>query len=400
MKKIIFLFALVLALFATGRAENKIKGESMNEVPKISAFPTGSENTGFSKYFTGKSWLAPLTQNKDLNCPVFNVTFEPKCRNNWHEHTGGQMLIAIGGVGYYQEKGKPARRLLPGNIVEIAPNTIHWHGAAPDSWFSHLAVETNPQSNKNTWHEPVSDAEYAEATVSGNVNAPLSALQQTDPEFAKIFDSFAFGDVPKTGDLPVRSRYMAIVASLLGCQGVDMYRAMLPDILKNLSPVEVKEIIYQATAYLGIGRTMAFINATNEVFTVYGIALPLEPQGTTTPATRREAGTQAQVDIFGDRMKDFYKSGAENRRHINLWLAANCFGDYYTRKGLNLREREMITFCFLAAQGGCEAQLNSHIEGNIRVGNDSEFLIKVISQCMPYIGYPRTLNALKCLENK
>ena len=104
------------------------------EVPQnISAFPIGEENVGFKQYFTGESWLARLTNNKDLNVPMSNVTFEPGCRNNWHSHTGGQILIAVGGVGYYQERGKASRRLLPGDVVEIAPNIEHWHGAAPDS---------------------------------------------------------------------------------------------------------------------------------------------------------------------------------------------------------------------------------------------------------------------------
>lgn len=107
------------------------------EVPQnISAFPLGKENTGFKQYFTGESWLAPLTGNKDLNVPMSNVTFEPGCRNNWHSHTGGQILIAVGGVGYYQERGKAARRLLPGDVVEIAPDIEHWHGAAPIVGFA------------------------------------------------------------------------------------------------------------------------------------------------------------------------------------------------------------------------------------------------------------------------
>ena len=135
------------------------------EVPQnISAFPLGKENTGFKQYFTGESWLAPLTGNKDLNVPMSNVTFEPGCRNNWHSHTGGQILIAVGGVGYYQERGKAARRLLPGDVVEIAPDIEHWHGAAPDSWFSHLAIGCNPQTKKNIRLERVDDRQYAEAT--------------------------------------------------------------------------------------------------------------------------------------------------------------------------------------------------------------------------------------------
>lgn len=136
----------------------------VNGMARVSPFPLGKENTGFAQYFSGKSYLASMTQDKRLGVPVFNVTFEPGCRNNWHSHTGGQMLIAVGGVGYYQERGRAARRLVPGDVVEIPPDIEHWHGAAPDSWFSHLAVECNPATNKNTWHEPVSDVEYQAAT--------------------------------------------------------------------------------------------------------------------------------------------------------------------------------------------------------------------------------------------
>lgn len=97
-------------------------------------------------------------------------------------------------------------------------------------------------------------------------------------------------------------------------------------------------------------------------------------------------------------MRDFYASGPKETRHINRWLTDNCFGDYYTRTGLTARQREMITFCFLTAQGGCEPQLTAHAAANIRLGNDQAFLIRVVSQCVPYIGYPRSLNALRCIS--
>ena len=129
-----------------------------------SDFPLGEENSAYAQYFSGKSWLAPLTTDKRLGVPISNVTFEPGCRNNWHSHTGGQLLIAVGGIGYYQERGKAARRLQPGDVVEIPPDVEHWHGAAPDSWFAHLAIACNPASNQNTWLEAVSDAEYQAAT--------------------------------------------------------------------------------------------------------------------------------------------------------------------------------------------------------------------------------------------
>ena len=159
----ITLLALLLSLFSV--LHNGAAWAESRDVPQISPFPVGEENTGYAQYFSGRSWLAPLTRDKRLNVPVFNVTFEPGCRNNWHKHTGGQMLIAVGGSGYYQERGKSARRLVPGDVVEIAPDVEHWHGAAPDSWFSHLAVECNPGSNKNTWLEAVNDADYKTATA-------------------------------------------------------------------------------------------------------------------------------------------------------------------------------------------------------------------------------------------
>lgn len=190
------------------------------------------------------------------------------------------------------------------------------------------------------------------------------------------------------------TRHMAVLAALLGCQGLDEFKLELARALDaGLTPVMVKEVVYQAVDYLGIGRVRPFLNAVNEILEARGIKLPLEGQATTTMENRLEKGAQAQVDIFGEGMKDAWKNG-----HINRWLAANCFGDYYTRTGLNLAQREMITFCFLAAQGGCEPQLTAHAGGNMNLGNDKEFLIKVVSQCLPYIGYPRSLNAINCVN--
>lgn len=221
-------------------------------------------------------------------------------------------------------------------------------------------------------------------------------LKKTDPEFMERYKQFAEIEVVNEEGqmLPEDTRYMAVLATLLGCQGIDMYKVILPRALKaGLTAVMVKEIIYQSVDYLGIGRVLPFLKATNEIFTKQGITLPLEGQATTTSEDRLEKGIQAQVDIFGDGMRDAWKAG-----HINRWLASNCFGDYYTRTGLTLAQREMITFCFLSAQGGCEPQLIAHAKGNMNLGNDKAFLIRVISQCLPYIGYPRSLNAITCVN--
>ncbi len=126
-------------------------------------FGLGEPNTAFAQYFIGQSYLNPLTSEGDY-LPIFNVTFEPGCRNNWHIHHastgGGQVLICIGGEGWYQEEGKPARALKPGSIVEIPANVKHWHGAKANSWFSHLAFEYPGESCSNEWCEPVDDDTY------------------------------------------------------------------------------------------------------------------------------------------------------------------------------------------------------------------------------------------------
>lgn len=225
--------------------------------------------------------------------------------------------------------------------------------------------------------------------------------RETDPEFAAFLGRFALDEVVHEAgqQLDPVTRHMAIVATLIGCQGVAVFRMELPRALDDgLTPIMLKEIIYQAAAYLGVGRMLQFLDIANETLMARGVTLPLEGQSTTDADTRLEAGNQAQVEIFGEGMRGFQNSGPEESRHINRWLAANCFGDYYTRGGLDYRQREMITFCFLASQGGCEPQLVSHAAGNMRVGNDKAFLIRVISQCLPYIGYPRSLNALRCVN--
>lgn len=224
-------------------------------------------------------------------------------------------------------------------------------------------------------------------------------LDPSDPEFSTLFSNFAFHEVIRESKLDDKTRFLAILAALMGCQGTDAFCAMVPGALKSgMTPVEIKELVYQGAVYLGLGRVLPFLHGVNAVLEEQGVSLPLPPQGTVTPDTRITAGNQAQVDIFGQQMRGFQDSGPEESRHINRWLAGNCFGDYYTRGGLDYRQRELITFCFLAAQGGCEPQLVSHAAANMRIGNDKQFLIDVVSQCLPYIGYPRSLNALRCIN--
>lgn len=145
---ILLSLALILSIEVINAQQKSMKTEFKQ------AFPMGNELPPESaQHFTGQAYLAQLTTLKELNVPAFNVTFEPGCRNNWHSHTGGQVLIVTAGKGYYQEEGKPIRTLSPGDVVEITPNVVHWHGATPDDWFAHIAIECNPQTNKTTWYD-------------------------------------------------------------------------------------------------------------------------------------------------------------------------------------------------------------------------------------------------------
>lgn len=199
-------------------------------------------------------------------------------------------------------------------------------------------------------------------------------LYATDKEYKERFDYFLEEVKNDEGNkLDEPTRYLAVLSVLMGNQGICAYEEVLEKALDVLSPVQVKEMVYQATDYLGYGRMLEFLKVTNEVFNKKGI--------------------QAQVDIFGEHMNEAWKKAT-----VNKWLASNCFGDYYTRTGLDLKQREMITFCFLYGQGGCEPQVMAHIQGNLNLGNDKAFLTNVVLQCVPYMGYPRSLNALACIN--
>lgn len=387
------------------------------ENPKISIFPLGIRLPEmYSKYFTGQAYLAPLTHNKDLNCPVSNVTFEPGCRNNWHSHSSGQVLIVTGGRGFYQVKGEPSCILLPGDVIEIPSNVIHWHGASPNDWFSHLAIETNPQNNKVTWLETVDDEQYAKATAASDSTIcrltetaiknheelwpnHKSKARQTDPELIEVFDNFAFDEVISLGNIDTKTRVMVIMASTIASQALSEYKMFVNAALNlGISPVEVREVLYQSVPYVGIARVIDFIYAANEIFTERGIKTPLENQSTTNPENRYEKGLALQKEIFGEMIDKMYQAAPKNQLHIQKYLSDNCFGDYLTRTGLDIKTRELLTYSMLISMGGTESQVKGHIQGNVNVGNNKETLIGITTQLLPYIGYPRTLNAIKCLN--
>jgi 4-carboxymuconolactone decarboxylase len=227
-----------------------------------------------------------------------------------------------------------------------------------------------------------------------------SKLVETDPELVEVFDNFAFDEVLGYGNLDARTRLMVILASLIASQALGEYKVMLGGALNiGVTPVEVKEIAYQAVPYVGMAKGYDFIHATNEILESQGIQLPLEGQSTTSQDTRFEKGLALQKAMVGaERIEKMYTEAPANQIHIQKYLSANCFGDYVIRNGVDVKTRELLTLSMLLSLGGCEPQLKGHIQTNINVGNDKQTMLSVVTQLLPYVGYPRTLNAIRCIN--
>ncbi|MBN3896420.1 MAG: carboxymuconolactone decarboxylase family protein [Nostoc sp. NOS(2021)] len=226
-----------------------------------------------------------------------------------------------------------------------------------------------------------------------------STLKETDPELIEVFDNFAFDEVIALSKLDTKTRVMLILASIIGSQAVSEYRVMVDAAINvGVTPIEIKEILYQSIPYVGMAKAFDFVHATNEVMSSRGIQLPLEGQSTTSPETRYDKGLAIQKAVFGETIDQMYERSPKDQLHIQRFLSANCFGDYYTRNGVDIRLRELITLSILIALGGVESQIKGHVQGNLNVGNGKDILLDLITQLLPWVGYPRTLNALKCLQ--
>lgn len=293
--------------------------------------------------FTGEVWLAPLSGKKELNVPMTNVTFEPGCRNSWHSHKAGQLLIATAGIGYYQEKGKPARRLFPGDIVEIAPGVVHWHGAATDSWFAHIAITTNPQDNAAVWLSPVSDAEYLEATTE---------VECRYAEANKVLTS--------------REQAIVAVASYTGKGDLEHLKAAFVRALEaGMTINEVNEVLIHAYAYCGFPRSLRAIQTFMRVVDerkANGIndKVGREASVITDSGNRYERGRDVLAEISGvpaDAPKAGYALFAPV---IERFLKEHLFADLFERDLLTYRERELATVSILAGVGGVEPMFKSH----------------------------------------
>ncbi|MED1794082.1 carboxymuconolactone decarboxylase family protein [Brevibacillus nitrificans] len=227
----------------------------------------------------------------------------------------------------------------------------------------------------------------------------VPAANATDPDFQDILNPFIFGEVCYQGDLDIKIRELITLVVLATNQTLPQLGAHVHAALNvGLTPVEIKEAIYQCAPYLGFPKALNALREVNEVFKARNIALPLESQKQVIEENRFDKGLAVQVEIFGEVIAKNRQNAPTNQKHFQDYLSAFCFGDFYTRGGLDLKTRELLTFCIISALGGAEGQVKAHVQGNVNVGNNKETLITAITHCLPYIGFPRTLNALACVN--
>jgi 4-carboxymuconolactone decarboxylase len=292
------------------------------------------------------------------------------------------------------------------------------HAASHNSPMTHIAIVPTDK-NGTIWMLPVTDNEYnriemEKSTHQVKISLTENAMKNhkelwpdyeskaaaTDPELIEVFDNFAFDDVISTHAMDVKDRLMIVIAATIGSQALTEYKMMVAAALNvGVTPVTIKEVVYQAVPYVGIAKVIDFIYATNELFTEREIKLPLAGQSTTNRETRLSVGLAKQKEVvWNNTVDEMYKNSPGDLIHMQQFLSANCFGDYITRNGLDIKQRELVTLSFLMALGGTESQIKGHIRGNANVGNDRQILINLMTQLLPYVGYPRTLNAVNCLN--
>lgn len=222
---------------------------------------------------------------------------------------------------------------------------------------------------------------------------------KNEPELSAISKKFIYNDINKQIKLSTAKQELLTLVVLTANNTPEDIPAHVEGALKaGATPEQVHESIFQCTPYVGLSKVKAALERVDQVMEMLKIK-PCAPAGTTTDATRHDAGLAVQRAIFGAENIDKMNAGAPaDQKHFNNYLSANCFGDYYTRKVLDVKERELITFTAIVTLGGCEPQAKAHAAANIAVGNTRQDLLDALTIALPYIGYPRTLNGLACIN--
>ena len=226
-----------------------------------------------------------------------------------------------------------------------------------------------------------------------------SEFARTNPELHEIFKNHIYGDVWEIGDFSPKERKIIDVVVLASKGDTQTLGVHVKGALSaGATPEEITEVISQVAPYAGVGNSINALMVANKIFEEQGVKLPLKSQKTVDEKTRYQKGIDAQVAIFGERMLGLRDGMSEGQKHIADFLRGYCFGDFYTRDGVDLQFRELLTLVMLVAIGDTSSQMASHIRGNINMGNSKEKMVALITQASPFIGFPRTLNALNVLN--
>lgn len=228
-----------------------------------------------------------------------------------------------------------------------------------------------------------------------------SPLADTDPELAAMRDRLVYGEILNSGTLSDREAALVTIAALTASQGLEALPAHAGAALRvGASPADIREALYQCAGYVGFPRVEAALRVVNPVLQKHGASLPLAPEGTVDEATRLAAGLAVQKKIFGEENIDALRNNAVagQKAIVANYLSAFCFGDLYTRKVLDLKLRELVTFSAIVALGGCDPQARAHAAANVSVGNTKQNLVDALAVMLPLIGFPRTLNGLAAVN--
>ena len=224
-------------------------------------------------------------------------------------------------------------------------------------------------------------------------------MQDYDQTFTEIQESFLSGQILEFGLKDAKTKALVGLACLTAVQTMgEIPRKVKEAVQAGASVAEIKETMYQTAPYIGFPRVKEALAVVNAELEAEGINPREEDQSTVTADTRLEKGLAVQVQIFGESIHTMRANAPAETKHIQDCLSANCFGDYYTRGTFDLNMRELITFVAICSIGGCEPQAKAHAGANLNVGNTKQTLIDAITTCLPYIGYPRSLNALNCIQ--
>lgn len=369
-------FKKVFAAAAAGLVLSTAAGASEMKKSNVdTVFPQGDVNP-YSRFFTGQTYLTRLSPKDDVwNAPIVNVTFEPGARTHWHRHSGGQILLVTAGTGYYQERGAEARLLHKGDIVRIPPDIEHWHGAAPDSWFVHVAIETNGADNQVEWLEAVSDDVYPKKAQT----ALLEKLTLKEQKTAQIAAFTAAGNM----------------------EGLET--ALNEGLEAGLSLNEIKEILIQMYAYAGFPRSLNAINTFVSVADTRAQAGFRDPEGPapqplSVGADKFGIGKANQAQLFGIREDTPKARYEEFTPAIAVFLKEHLFADIFARGVLSFKNRELATIAALSVLNGVDPMLQAHLNAGMNSGMTAEEAAAVIEAASAAGTSETAANARKILE--